>query len=335
MNAVARYFDSLFSVCGTAWNRFWFTPADPSGLCVLRVLTGVLALWFLLSFVFDLTTWFGPDGLLPIETVRQLTGTEDSAWNGRLSYLMYSDNPTLLRVLHGVGLLVVAAFTVGFATRLTSVLTLAIILSYIHRGPMVSGPFEPVLTMLLFYLCFAPCGASLSVDQWLRQRRKGDSANVSRLAGVEPSMAANLCWRLIQVHVAALYLMMGLTKLGGSDVWWMGEAMWWLVAHTESRLVDLTFLHRHVYVINLWTHGVVVLELLFGLLVWQPLARPLLLVLTTLHWILIGLLTGLLSFAVVMLVANLCFVSPATMAEVIRFLTHRSRSSASLPSVGG
>jgi uncharacterized membrane protein YphA (DoxX/SURF4 family) len=308
MNAIARYFQELAERFGSGWNRFWFTPVDPIGLCLVRALTGMMSLWFILSFTPDLITWMGPDGLLPIDTVRQLT-VDDRGWNGRASYLYFVDEPGLLWGVHLVAIAIAATFTLGLATRITSVVTLAIVLSYIHRMPMVTGPFEPVLSFMLFYLCLAPCGQAISLDAWLKRSRRDESKDRKESEG-PLSLAAGIVQRLMQVHVAALFVMMGLTKLGGSDTWWVGEAVWWLIAHSESRLVDWTFLHRWPYLINLWTLSIVAFELLYGLLIWNRLARPLLIAFSILHWLLIGLVTGLLSYAAMMIIVNVAFVSP-------------------------
>lgn len=310
MNAIANYLEDLSSTWGAAWNRFWFQPASPAGVSLLRLLTGTMACWFLLSFIPDLTIWFGADGLLPIDMVRQLTQSPTGDWNGRASYLYLSDDPRWLIAVHVAAMMVAVAFTVGFMTRVTSVLTLIVVLSYVHRGPVIMGLFEPVLTMLLFYLCFSPCGNRFSVDRWLANRRREKSSSHPIPQGEQLSIVANVCQRLIQVHVAGLYLMMGLTKLGGED-WWGGEAMWWLIAHSDTRVVDLTFLHKHDYFLNLWTLAVVVLEIVFAFLIWRPLARPLLLSLAVLHWLSLGFITGQLSFSVIMLIANLSFIDPA------------------------
>ena len=317
MNAVARYFESLVSGWGNAWNHFWFTPTDPAGVSLLRILTGSMACWFLLAFTADLGVWFGVDGLLPIEMVQELAEDQSEGWNGRASLLFLNDDGTWLMLVQIVSLAVAVGFTVGFLTRVTSVLTFASILSHVHRGPMIMGQFEPVLTLLLFYLCFAPCGRRFSVDSWWRSRRRDPNQPSVPLAK-ESSVAANIGQRLIQVHIAAFYVMIGLTKLASED-WWNGEAMWWLIAHTESRLVDLTFLHQYEYVINLWTYSVVVFELVFGVLIWHRLARPLLLAWAVVHWCLLGVVTGLLSYAAIMLVANVSFIS----AETIRDLADR------------
>jgi hypothetical protein len=181
---------------------------------------------------------------------------------------------------------------------------------------MLSGPLEPVLTMLLVYLCLAPTGACLSVDAWLRRRRASTSPADDTSAPTK-SWTATLSLRLIQLHLAGLVLVMGLTMLAG-ETWWSGDAVWWLIAHTESRLVDLTFLSGVPLVINAWTHAIVLFELVFPLLIWNRLARPLLLAAAALVWVPLALVTGLLPFFASLLVASVAFVSPATIRSLLK-----------------
>jgi hypothetical protein len=48
-----------------AWCRFWFTPADPTPLCLMRIVTGLLVLYVHVAYTFDLQALFGPDGWYP------------------------------------------------------------------------------------------------------------------------------------------------------------------------------------------------------------------------------------------------------------------------------
>lgn len=312
----------LTKAVGDGWNRFWFTPRDPRSTALLRILVGLAALYYVLSYSSDLLRWFGPDGLLPVATVVRLNTDPQSNLQtlaGRWSYLDFVQAPSELWTVHWAGVAVLALFTCGALTRITSVLSVVVVLSYVHRAPMLTGQFEPVLTLLLIYLCLAPCGASLSVDAWLKRRRSADKSAAVEAA---PSVMANVSIRLIQVHIAALYLLMALTKLGGTfgaeydPTWWRGEALWWLIAKSDSRIVDLTGLHgtTATYLVNLWTHATVAIELAFALLIWNRLARPILLGLTTVSWLLIALVTGWVGFALIMLVAGTAFASPRRIA---------------------
>jgi hypothetical protein len=301
MRAVSNYFSNLCETFGQGWNRFWFTPSDAFPLSVLRILSGLAALYYHASQAADLTRWFGPVGLLTSDTVQRLSGP--AAF--RFSPLNFTDSPAALWTFQVVGFVILAAFTVGLATRVTNVLALLVVLAYVHRAPMLTGQFEPVLTMVLAYLCLAPAGAYWSVDCRLR-------GWLNRARAPQPSVAANISLRLIQVHLAAFYLLMGLTMLAGQP-WWNGEALWLLAARPESRLMDLTFLHQYPYAINLWTHAVVGFELLFGILIWNRTARPLLLGLAVVIWASLALVTGLLAFFAMLLIAHLAFVSPLTL----------------------
>jgi hypothetical protein len=290
------YLHEFIEQFGSAWTKFWFTPRDPSTVAVLRILVGLLAAYFVLSHTADLQTWFGPEGIFSSQAIAQLDDASLSPGAYHLSYLHWAQTPTALWTLHGAGLVVIACFVVGLATRFTSLGTLVVVLAYVHRGPLLTGPFEPVLTMLLAYLCLAPAGSYWSLDAW----RAGNLTS-------PPSWTANVAVRLIQVHLAGLSVMVGLNMLA-ADTWWGGEALWWLIARSETRLVDLTPWIPNMMVINAWTHVTVAYLLVFGVLIWNRLARPILLILGVPIWIGLALASGQVAWCVAMCVASLAFV---------------------------
>jgi hypothetical protein len=111
-----------------------------------------------------------------------------------------------------------------------------------------------------------------------------------------------------------------------APVWWDGTAVWGLIVKPESRLVDLTMLAsgKYIYIINAWAHAIVLFELCFALLIWNKLARPLLLGLALPIWIGTALLTGMVSWSLMMLVANLAFVPSAALRGCFRRRTATS-----------
>ncbi len=309
---IAAYGSNLLEDCRNGWNRFWLTPADPLPLSVMRIAVGLLAIYFLLSYSADLARWFAAGGLMPPVTLAGLTmqPADASGYRGpsfRFTYLLLADSPSELWALHIAGLVVLIAFTAGVFTRITAPLALLVVLSYIHRAPMITAQFETVLVFLLLYLSFGPSGTYLSFDAWLRARRtKPEDAPANH-----DSITANIALRFLQLHLALLVGFMALCQLGG-DTWWAGEAVWWMATRTRSRLVDLTGLYHSLPTINLWTHALVAAQLAFALLVWRPLWRPVVLVLACLVWISLAMLTGLVSFAVAMAVAALAFIPAAS-----------------------
>ncbi len=317
MSMIREYFAALPRRCGQGWNRFWFAPSDPFTLGALRLATGLLAFYLIFTFSFDLTRYFAADGLLPTDEVQKWVQFFPDTNAGlrpinQYSYLNYLTSPGALWTAHILGLIVLALFTVGFKSRITSVLALLVVLSYMWRAPMLTAQVEPVVAMVMFYLCLGPCGASLSVDRWLAERKAAAKPRHEADASEPPrSSGATVVLRLIQVHLTAFYVMMALMKLTGGlsgPVWWTGQAMWWIVARPESSLVDFTWLANYPTLINAWTHAVVAFELGFSVLIWNRTLRPLVLGLAAFMWAGMALATGLIPFCLMMFVGGFAFV---------------------------
>jgi hypothetical protein len=302
-------FSALAEDFGERWNRFWFTPADPLPAAVLRIAVGVIAIAHFLDLAGGLQTWYARDGLLPPTAVQQLLELTSGDAEYHPSYLKHFAGTELVAA-GAIAIALAICFTLGLLTRITGLLTLVAMLAYVHRVPQIAGHLEPVLSFLLLYLCIAPSGACLSIDS----RLFGAAGNgpLRLLIGrCEPSRTANLGLRLIQIHLAMFYAMMGLTKLYG-DAWWDGEAIWLLMAQTESRPLDLTGLRRAgqfgEYVLNFWTHAFVYFELAFPVLIWTRVGRPLLLGLSVVIWLSLIVVTGQLLFGLLMLAAGVAFI---------------------------
>lgn len=307
-HSIRRYFEDASNAIGAAWNGWWFTPRDASSLSVLRIAVGLVTLYWFATLGPDLVRLFGEDGLLPSDVVRQIA---ELRGRSSYSYLHWLSSPAELWAAHTAALAATLLFTVGLFTRVMSVLTLVAYLATAHRGTVLTGILEPVLAFALLYLCIAPCGNRFSLDAWLRGRRRTSTFGPGE--GTPPvSVAANIATRLLQLHTALVCGMMGVTMLSGpAESWWFGDAMWFLIARPESRMVDLTWLGDHTYLLNAWTHWVVFYELAFALFVWNRWARPVLLVLGIPHWGMLALVSGLAPFCVLMLALNVAYVPPS------------------------
>jgi len=277
---------------------------------------GLAAALHLADLASGLITWYAQDGLLPPATVHRLLELTTGDAEYHLSYLNLIGDAGELRIMHGAAIVAALCFAAGLFTRASGVLTLMAVLSYVHRAPQIAGHLEPLLSFLLFYLCLAPSGACLSLDR----RLFGSKSSAAMILGGrgEPSMIANVALRLIQVHLAMFYAMMGLTKLYG-DAWWDGNAMWLLIAQTESRPLDLTGLRSAgrlgEYLLNFWTHTIVYFELAFPVLIWSRVARPLLLALSVLVWLSLIIATGQLLFGLTMMAAGMAYISRRTWGD--------------------
>jgi hypothetical protein len=292
---------------------------------VLRVLVGLVATYSIFTYSFDLDRFFGPAGMLPTDVVRSLLESRSAAdATFRFSFLDNIPSSGELWAFHLLSLAVLVLFTVGFYSRVTSVLALVVVLSYAHRAVFLTGEFEAVLAFVLFYMCCGSSGACLSVDSWRAGRKQAGPA-------APASYSATISLRLIQVHLTVVYVMMLLGQLS-APVWWNGQAAWWLALNTQDALIDLTGFSGHVYFFNFLTHLIVAYELAFPLLVWKPLVRPLMLGLGVIVWSTVAVLSGLISFCLLLMIANLAFVPGYQMRQFCsRFMARRQHAASEPP----
>jgi hypothetical protein len=150
--------------------------------------------------------------------------------------------PTTMWVCHFLFIGIFVLFTVGFCTRVTSVLTWLATLFYIHRTQQVLFGMDTMMNVLLFYLMIGPSGAALSIDRLIARYRAARAIfnaggkpvpwAEAVLAGPQPSALANFALRCIQIHFCFMYAASGLAKLKG-QTWWNTQAAWSTIANPE------------------------------------------------------------------------------------------------------
>jgi hypothetical protein len=298
---------------GSAWTRFWFTPSDPISLSLMRILVGLVTLWWYLGFAPDLTAWFGTEGLFKPDKFSITRSIDrEAAW----SILEFATTPESVKFFYGLGFVAIVGMIVGILTRVFTIATLVWVLSFVHASSAMARPVDDVLAMLLFYLCIAPAGTCFSLDACLRARRQGSVGLSEMRPSAQFFSSANLATRLIQVHLAIIYAATAISQLQW-EAWWQGSAVWWMMARSESRFFDFTPLSgmgtAFVYLVNFLTHFLVLYEICFATLIWNRTMRPILLWLGVFVWLGILLINGSPSFCLLMLIANLAFVPPETL----------------------
>lgn len=311
MQLIQNYFRDLVRTTAANWDRFWFTPTDTATIGLLRILAGGMILYTHAVWSLNLTAFFGPHAWLNRDVVG-LMQRDGYQW----SYLWLCESPAVLWSVHALALAVCLFFTLGLWTRVTSVLTCLITLSYAHRAPEAMYGLDQIngflsLYLAVAYLGIAPGGSTYSLDRWLASRRAARS-----LPPAPPSISANIATRLIQVHMCVLYLFAGLSKLQG-EAWWDGTALWGAVANLEYQSLDMLWLAHHPWLVNLMTHVTVAWEVTYIALIWGRLTRPLVLALAIPVHLGICCVLGMMTFGSIMLIANLAFVSPALVRAVL------------------
>jgi hypothetical protein len=210
-----------------------------------------------------------------IRFAREQAGLDEAERAKRLDYLTYWNqeaqftlrtgtsafslwyhltDPTGMAVAHAVIVGVMLLFTVGFCTRVTSVLTWLGAITYIHRNQQVMFGMDTMMNILLFYLMIGPSGAALSVDRLINRYRAARAA--LRRGGIDPATAAYLArppatasagfaLRLVQIHFCFIYMASGLSKLKGGS-WWNTNAYWDTLVNPEFTLIHYEWYQRMV-----------------------------------------------------------------------------------------
>jgi Vitamin K-dependent gamma-carboxylase len=278
------------------WNAFWYTPADPTLLGLIRVLTGLMLLYTHAVWGLALADFFGPFSWLSPALVRTMHSGQYvvSFWFWVPEGWMWP--------AYAVSMVILGLFTVGLWTRVTSALALFVGISYANRVPAALFGLDQINIMLTLYLTIGASGSALSLDRFLSRRlSKAEAADPA------PSISANLAQRLIQVHMCVIYFFAGISKLQGPS-WWSGEAMWRAFANLEYQSMDLTWLASHPWIVNAMTHVSVLWEISFCALIWRPRWRPLMLALAVLLHVGIGACLGMWTFGLIMLVGCAAFL---------------------------
>lgn len=272
----------------------------------MRILSGMMLLYTHLVWGLALEAFFGPDGWqdpLLVATRQQ----ESGAWS-----LLWFVPPEHLRTFHYAGLAVIGCYTVGLFTRVTSIAAWIVAVSYINRAPMANFGLDQVNSMILLYLCLAPCGAAFSVDRlWQAYRCRRADRPVPRPAATVMTRVAT---RLLQVHVAVLYLFAGLSKLKG-QTWWTGDAVWLGAANYEYQSGSLEWLAWHPLLVNFLTHATVFFEISFCVFVWMRPLRPIVLLGGTMLHLGIGGFLGMWTFGLAMILTYVSFLPPEWIAS--------------------
>jgi hypothetical protein len=308
MNALAGSVRAWSKAVLRGWDQFWFTPALPHTLALIRILGGAMLLYTHAIWTIDLDAFLGSHSWLTSHTaalMNRYPGEQNFAW----SYLYFVDSPLLLWALHVAGLAVFAMLTVGLFTRASAVLAWIITISYCHRLTGTLFGLDQINAFIATYLMLGDSGGVWSVDRWLARRGGLE-------APPHPSVGANIAIRCLQLHMCVIYLFGGIGKMRG-EMWWDGSALWFAFASLEYQSLNMTWMVRHRWLLALLTHVTVFWETFYCFLVWPKLTRPLCLAMAVLVHLGIAICLGMKTFGLVMIIANLAFVYPETVRDVV------------------
>ena len=149
--------------------------------------------------------------------------------------------------------------TVGFLSRLNSIVVYLCLASIQQRNIYILHGGDTFLRVAGFFLIFAPAGAALSADRLVRVWRGRE----------QPEVPARRLWaqRMIQIELSLVYLATFCWKLKGAP-WMEGSALFYVFHVFELRRFPLPDWLLQPGILKLGTWAAMVLEFSLGTLIW-------------------------------------------------------------------
>jgi hypothetical protein len=291
------------------FSRFLFGPISARPLGAFRIVFGVLILVYLAIMSVEFDHWYTGAGLL-----RGIEAKEAAA-PLRYSPLHYVDDPQIAHLFLAFTFMTALGVTVGWHTRIMSVLLYVCMLSLYHRNVGSNGGPDALPPILAFYMMLCPSGAAYSLDALRAARKRGTAA--------EPLIVP---WavRLLQMQICLLYFQSAVIKCQGG-LWRDGTVVHYILFLREFRELDMEWLAQFPLLINVMTHGALLIEFALAFWLWfKPTRRWAILCGVALHMGIRPVL-NVPGFGEIMIATYLTFLAPDELDGLLRALDPRPR----------
>jgi hypothetical protein len=289
-------------------SNFFFASIPVNIICMYRIFIGAVSLAWGLLLAPTFLIWFGPSGLLSIETAKALGMGTRTLLNPIVWFNLNE------HALIGMLCLYIAAaicLTIGCCTRLSTILVWSLMVSFANRNGYILNGGDALLRLALFILIFAPAGRMYSLDSWLR-KRFNPNKEVSLI--YEP-------WaqRLLQLQLAILYWEAFWAKINGQD-WWNGTAVYYVTHLSEFHFLPVPWLFDQLWTCKLLTWGTLLFEMSMWSLIWFKPFRYWLLLLGVFVHMLFNWALNIPLFQFVVLAHYILFVETSDMQRVFTWI---------------
>jgi hypothetical protein len=313
------------------WNLLTGRPVSLYAASVLRIGYGLLYLIFLLREFPHRGEIWGPGSPWTPALVGELF-----AQTGWVSVLALSGSRAYFELCYVLALVTSALFTLGWRTRIMSVLFAVMVTSFHARAIFMTDGGDNLILLMALYLVLTACGRRLSLDA-RRTRRKSVSGPralgsplTRQLRDSRTTLVTavhNCGMFLIAAQVCLLYGSAGLYKVQGST-WGNGTALHYALNLELFRPWPAlsNFVDEHTLVTAIAGYLTVLLQVAFPFVLFGRLKYPVLIMLLGMH-IGIAVLMGLPLFSGAMIVGDAVFLPDRfyiRLADLCRRLARRT-----------
>jgi Vitamin K-dependent gamma-carboxylase len=293
-----------------AWNEFFFAPQSPVPIALFRIVYGLLVIATLVLLHPDWLNWYGAHAWMSLSTMHQL---EPGTRLNLLAVIPQSD--AWIEGFFWVFLGSAVLLTMGFLTRLNSVLVFLCLTSMQQRNLYILHGGDTFLRVAGFFLIFAPAGAAFSVDRLLRVWRKKEGADI-----LPRSPWAQ---RMIQFELSLMYFATFCVKVKGAP-WLQGTALYYVYHLDEFKRFPVPSFFFYPVMLKLGGWFALVLEFSLGVLIWVKELRYILLTLGVLFHLSLEYSLNIPLFQWDILSAYILFVDPEDMSRAWDWMRRRT-----------
>jgi len=294
-----------------AWNKFFFEPQSPLNIALFRIIYGLLVLATAFLLRGDWLAWYGPHSWISASTMHTV---EPGVRLNLFSIIPPTD--FAINALFVVFILAAISLTLGFCTRVSSIVVYLCLTSIDQRNLFILHGGDTFLRVSGFFLIFAPAGAALSIDRLLRIHRGHESA-----AELRP----RLPWaqRMIQLELAFLYLVSFWWKMKGG-AWTEGSALYFIFHLDEFQRFPIPQFLLRPAILRIGSWLALAAEFLLGTAIWIRKFRYPLLVFGVLFHLSLEWAINVPMFQWDVLSSYVLFIDPADLDRALRRLTSRA-----------
>ncbi|HWZ95057.1 MAG TPA: HTTM domain-containing protein [Opitutaceae bacterium] len=276
------------------WKRFFFSPFDPLPLSMFRISLGVLITMAYFCLAPNWNAYYSDNGV---------GGPYIDSW----SIFYFTKGVIPLDLFWWIAVAASLGFTLGYKTRVCTIVLYILEVSMIHSNRMIVNGEDFTCRMLLFYSCFTDLGRALSLDAWLKAKKKIPVSN-------DPS-AWPVAWpiRLMQINFALIYVISLPNKIVDDHAWLTGDAIYLsIVSNMWSRWPWPGIFYGGM-LSKIMTYMTVLAEGTFPVLVWFNKTKMYSIALLASLHIGIAIMLQNVTFFTLSMVASLCMFIPGKM----------------------
>jgi vitamin K-dependent gamma-carboxylase-like protein len=237
-----------------AWNAFFFSKQSPMPIALFRIAYGLSVIATLMLLRPDWLAWYGTHAWISLPTMQTI---EPGRRLNLFTIIPQTDGwiDAFFWIFLGSAILL----TVGFLTRINSVIVFLSLTSIQQRNLFILHGGDTFLRLAGFFLIFAPASAALSLDRLVRiwRGREGTFARPQ----------SPWAQRMIQIQLALLYFSAFCWKLKG-PTWLRGTALYYVYHLDALKRFPVPAWLLCPTVLKLGSWSALALEFSLGVLIW-------------------------------------------------------------------